>query len=142
MTNLSAELNFLEVTCAVILRDGRLLLAQRAKNGLWELPGGKAEPGETLNACLARELAEELAVSAQVGPLLATQEGLTPNGEPLRLHAFACRLNGQIPQPLEHRALAWQEIGLALGMELCPTDRALLERLKSTGDLDNSAHGW
>jgi len=142
MSKLSAELNFLEVTCAVILREGKLLLAQRAKSGLWELPGGKAEPGETLSACLARELAEELAVSAQVGPRLATQEGLTPNGEPLRLHAFACRLNGQNPQPLEHRALAWQEIGLALGMELCPTDRALLERLKSAGDLDNSAHGW
>ncbi|MCF8044011.1 MAG: (deoxy)nucleoside triphosphate pyrophosphohydrolase [Desulfarculaceae bacterium] len=142
MTAPTPEPDFLEVTCAVIVRQGKLLLAQRVQSGLWELPGGKAEPGETLSACLARELSEELAVTAQVGPCLATQEGLTPQGRPLRLHAFACRLNGQSPQPLEHRALAWREPSQALGLKLCPTDRALLERLKSAGELDNSGHGW
>ena len=142
MTAPTPEPDFLEETCAVIVRQGKLLLAQRAQSGLWELPGGKAEPGETLSACLARELSEELAVTAQVGPCLATQEGLTPQGHPLRLHAFACRLNGQSPQPLEHRALAWREPSQALGLKLCPTDRALLERLKSAGELDNSGHGW
>lgn len=132
----------LEVTCAVILRGGELLLAQRRESGLWELPGGKAEPGETLPACLAREIAEELGVSASVGPLLACQEGLTPDGQPLRLHAFACRLNGAQPQSLEHRALAWLPLEQALELALCPTDRVLLQRLKVTGALDNSGARW
>lgn len=134
--------DFLEVTCAVILRKGKLLLAQRAGGGLWELPGGKLEPGESLRQCLVRELKEELAVNAQVGPCLAVQEGLTPQGAPLRLHAFVCRLNGQVPQAREHRALAWSGAEMALERDLCPTDRTLLERLKSTGDLDNYRHGW
>ena len=142
MTNPAPKPEALEVTCALIVRQGKLLLAQRANSGLWEMPGGKAEPGETLKACLARELSEELAITVQVGPCLATQEGPTPEGRPMRLHAFACRLNGQSPQPLEHRALAWREPSRALDLRLCPTDRALLERLKSTGDLDNSGHGW
>ncbi|MCB2226636.1 MAG: (deoxy)nucleoside triphosphate pyrophosphohydrolase [Desulfarculaceae bacterium] len=132
----------LEVTCAVVLRGGRVLLAQRRENGLWELPGGKAEPGESLPACLARELVEELGVAASVGPLLASQEGLTPDGRPLMLHAFACRLNGGEPQALEHRALAWNAPEAALGLALCPTDRVLLQRLKTTGALDNSGVRW
>lgn len=142
MTTPRPESGFLEVTCAVILRHGKLLLAQRAGGGLWELPGGKLEPGESLRDCLVRELREELAVTARVGPYLAAQEGLTPQGEPLRLHAFACRLKGQNPQALEHRALVWTGAQGALELDLCPTDRALIERLKYTGDLDNSRHGW
>ncbi len=132
----------LEVTCAVIQEKGRLLLAQRADSGLWELPGGKAEPGEGLAACLVREIAEELGAAAVVGPLLAIQEGLTPDGRPLRLHAFACSLDGARPRALEHRALAWRSPEQAMALELCPTDRALLQRLKASGALDNLQGQW
>jgi 8-oxo-dGTP diphosphatase len=58
------------VTAAVIERDGRLLVARRLKGshmaGCWEFPGGKCEPGEAPEACLARELLEELGVAAVV----------------------------------------------------------------------------
>lgn len=54
------------VTCAVIIKAGRVLLARRApgqKNaGLWEFPGGKVEAGETDEACLEREILEEFGV--------------------------------------------------------------------------------
>jgi len=132
----------LQVTCAVILRAGQLLLAQRAGSGLWELPGGKAEPGETLPACLAREIAEELGAGVEVGPRLASQEGLSPDGRPIRLHAFACRLVSGRPKPLEHRALAWLTPDEALVLDLCPTDRALLQGLNASGALDNSRARW
>ncbi len=56
------------VTAAVIERDGRFLVTRRPAGvhlaGHWEFPGGKCEPGETLEQCLARELREELAVDA------------------------------------------------------------------------------
>lgn len=58
----------LEVVAALSVRDGRLFLARRAQGlldeGLWELPGGKVEPGESPAQALLRELAEELSVVA------------------------------------------------------------------------------
>src|SRR5450759_3424606 len=63
------------VTAAVVIEDSRLLLARRAPHdtlaGYWELPGGKLERGETPQQCLARELREELAMSAEIGDILA-----------------------------------------------------------------------
>ena len=59
------------VAAAVIERDGRYLLTRRQKGvhleGFWEFPGGKCEALESLDECLCRELAEELAVDADRG---------------------------------------------------------------------------
>ncbi len=61
-----------DVTAAVIRReDGRILIAQRPADGmlggLWEFPGGKREPGESLPECLRREIQEELGIEIEVG---------------------------------------------------------------------------
>jgi len=53
-----------------IFRDGRVLLVERAKPplmGLWSLPGGHIEPGETAREALLRELREETGLSARLG---------------------------------------------------------------------------
>lgn len=54
----------IDVTAAVIVHRGRVLIARRHDHvhlgGLWEFPGGKVEPGETLAASLRREIREEL----------------------------------------------------------------------------------
>jgi 8-oxo-dGTP diphosphatase len=58
------------VTAALIVKDGRILIAKRKGGrfaGRWEFPGGKIEEGETPEACLERELREELGVEARVG---------------------------------------------------------------------------
>ncbi|MHB8923829.1 MAG: (deoxy)nucleoside triphosphate pyrophosphohydrolase [Coriobacteriia bacterium] len=64
------------VTAAVIIENGRLFLCRRPPTdrlaGMWELPGGKVETGETPEQCLARELQEELAMACEVHELLAT----------------------------------------------------------------------
>jgi 8-oxo-dGTP diphosphatase len=66
------------VVAAVIEREGRILIAQRKRTGRhplkWEFPGGKVESTETPEAALARELQEELGISAQLGAEIGRHE--------------------------------------------------------------------
>lgn len=115
----------IDVTAAVIARGGRVLLCQRPQGkhcaGLWEFPGGKAEPGETLEACLARECREELDIELRVGRALAcvTRDGL-------RITFFSARIARGEPQLREHSALAWVTPGQARAYALCPSDAKML----------------
>lgn len=63
-----------EIVLGVVLRDGRFLLQPRRGDaglaGVWELPGGKVEPGEPHAAALVREVDEETGLSVEVGDLL------------------------------------------------------------------------
>ena len=66
MPTTEAKRLVLVVACALVDADGRVLVAQRpavrAMAGMWEFPGGKIEAGETPEAALVRELAEELGI--------------------------------------------------------------------------------
>jgi mutator protein MutT len=55
----------------VVVNAGKVVLLKNERDE-WELPGGKLEPGETPEECLAREIAEEIGVSVRVGALLDT----------------------------------------------------------------------
>jgi 8-oxo-dGTP diphosphatase len=63
----------LSVAAALIMAEGRLFIAQRPPHKkfglLWEFPGGKVEPGESLEEALRREICEELCWEVEVGPL-------------------------------------------------------------------------
>jgi A/G-specific adenine glycosylase len=93
-----------EVAAGVIWNDdGQFLIAQRLPEGLlgglWEFPGGKREPDETLEECLQRELAEELAIKVAVGaPLTVIQHAYTHFR--ITMHAFHCRLVSGRPHAL------------------------------------------
>jgi A/G-specific adenine glycosylase len=99
------------VAAGIIWNDaGELLIAQRPLDGLlgglWEFPGGKQEPGETLPECLARELREELTIEVEVGELFTVvQHGFTHFR--ITLHAFTCRYVGGEPQKIGVHDWAW-----------------------------------
>jgi 8-oxo-dGTP diphosphatase len=65
---------------AVIVHDGKVLLVKRKYEplaGHWSLPGGAVEVGETLETCLAREMAEETGLDVRVGPVVEVLDRIT-----------------------------------------------------------------
>ncbi len=98
------------VTAAVIHRNAHILIAQRPQDGLlggmWEFPGGKVEPGEALQACLKRELWEEMGVNVEVGDSVGIYQHAYTHFR-VTLHAFHCTMTQGEPQQLEHDDLRW-----------------------------------
>ncbi|BBO85021.1 hypothetical protein DSCO28_55870 [Desulfosarcina ovata subsp. sediminis] len=68
--------DIIKVTAAILEKNSRIIIAQRKNSdhlsGLWEFPGGKIEPGESPEACLSRELKEELDIDVTVGEFLGS----------------------------------------------------------------------
>jgi 8-oxo-dGTP diphosphatase len=97
-----------DVVGVAILDEGRVLAARRAHPsalaGSWELPGGKVEPGESLEAAAVREIHEELTCAVVVTDAL---EGSSPIRGGLALKVVLARLAGGDPVPLEHDAVRW-----------------------------------
>src|SRR5580765_7280877 len=64
----------IDVSAGLVFRAGKLLITKRHDDahlgGLWEFPGGKREPDESFEACLVRELREELGIEVAVGELV------------------------------------------------------------------------
>ena len=105
----AADLPRLVVTAAVIERDGRFLVTRRLRGthleGFWEFPGGKCDTGETLDACLRRELAEELGAEARIGSEIYAVTHSDAE-RIVELHFFACELIGD-PRALLGQAMQW-----------------------------------
>jgi len=100
-----------KVTCAIVEQHARVLVTQRSEKMpeplLWEFPGGKVETGETEEACLVREIREEL--SLHIEPLRRLTPVLHPLSEEhhLELIPFLCSYTGGTIQLLEHRGYQW-----------------------------------
>jgi mutator protein MutT len=122
------------VTAAVIDRDGRFLVTRRQQGvhleGYWEFPGGKCEAGESLDACLVRELREELDVEAHVGEeVLVTTHPYADRS--VELHFFRCELRGE-PRPLLGQEMRWATRDELATLEFPPADDELIQRLTRT----------
>jgi 8-oxo-dGTP diphosphatase len=119
------------VTAAVVERDGHVLVTRRLQGthleGYWEFPGGKCDPGETHAACLARELEEELGVSAVVGDEILTVTHAYPD-RVIELHFLGCRLTGT-PIPQLGQEMRWVSRAELATLRLPPADVELVELL-------------
>lgn len=94
-----------QVTAAVIRKGKKILITRRPEKGflggLWEFPGGKQKPGETLEACLQREIEEELGIGIAVGERFMQVRQAYSHFR-ITLHTFFCR----------HRKGRIQKIGI------------------------------
>jgi len=127
--------NVIVVLAAVIERDGRFLVTRRLKDthlsGYWEFPGGKCEAGESLDACLARELREELEVEAHVGEeMLVTTHAYAERS--VELHFFRCDLQGE-PRPVLGQEMRWVPREELATLEFPPADAELIQQLTRSG---------
>lgn len=91
------------VAAAVIWREGRVLITQRPPGGplglQWEFPGGKIEPGESAEAAIVRELAEELGVAAIAKEILSVQQHDYAHGTAVEIVFVRCELGEALMAP-------------------------------------------
>jgi len=120
---------------ALIDADGRLLLAQRPEGksmaGLWEFPGGKVHEGETPEACLIRELKEELGIDVAascLGPFTFASHRY--DDFHLLMPLYLCRVWEGIPRPLEGQTLKWVRPEALADCPMPPADEPLVAMLR------------
>ena len=122
-----------EVVAALIWRGERFLACQRpahkARGLLWEFVGGKVEPGETLEDALVRECREELAVTVVPRDIFMEVTHVYPDLT-VHLTLFNADLPEGEPKALEHNDVRWITVNEIDGLQFCPADEEILERLK------------
>ena len=122
------------VLAAVIERDGHFLMTRRLKGthlaGKWEFPGGTCEPDEAHDACLSRELEEELGVRSEIGEEIFTVEHAYPE-RTVRLHFHRATLLGE-PSPQQGQEMQWVARRELRALELPEADQGLVELLSRT----------
>ena len=99
----------MRVIAAIIRKEGRILIGKRRVGtfaGKWEFPGGKMEPGETQEECLARELAEELGIEARVGKLFLSTKH-TYSHMAIEFVTYEAEIVSGEPRLRDHNEIRW-----------------------------------
>lgn len=122
-------MDMIEVVAAIIVNNGKLLLAQRPPQGdqagLWEFPGGKIESGETQQQALCRELNEELGIDIHPESYI-TSHSHPVNGRVINLHGWFVPTFIGTPDNRHHTALVWVTPQEACQYPMAPADIPLL----------------
>lgn len=121
---------------ALIDGDGRILLAERpagkAMAGLWEFPGGKVDAGETPEAALVRELAEELGIAVRPGSLAPfTFASHSYREFHLLMPLYLCREWTGVPAAREGQRLRWVRPPQLALYPMPPADEPLVAKLRA-----------
>ena len=123
-----------QVAAGLIRKGGKLLIARRPAEGmlggLWEFPGGKQEPGESLEECLVREIREELDIAIEVEEfLLSVDHGYSHFS--ITLHAFAARYRHGRPRAVGCADWRWIGPNELEDFAFPRADRRIIEHLSS-----------
>lgn len=131
----------LEVSAAVIVKDGLVFAAQRGNHGelahKWEFPGGKIESGETPEQALIREIQEELDTTIEITSLLATVEYEYETFS-ISLHGFFCRIVSGNLLLKEHEASRWLSVEELRIIDFGGADAELVQSINSLSEKEKS----
>jgi 8-oxo-dGTP diphosphatase len=135
VTGDAAKPMLLVVAVALIDSDGRVLLAQRPQGkhlaGMWEFPGGKVHAGETPEAALIRELAEELGIDVHASCLAPFTFASHAYADfHLLMPLYVCRKWKGIVMSREGQRLAWVRPTRLGDYEMPPADKPLVAMLR------------
>ncbi|MFT5699509.1 MAG: mutator protein MutT [Desulforhopalus sp.] len=122
----------LDVTAAIIQRDGQILAARRKPGahmaGFWEFPGGKVESGESPEECICRELKEELDIETKIGPFFG--ESCYDYGtKEIRLLCYRVNYLSGTFTLTDHDEIRWLPIDQLLSLKWAPADIPLVKKL-------------
>ena len=130
----------IDVTAAILVKDGKILIAKRKPNGKlpdkWEFPGGKVETGESAQTCLTREMQEEFGIDVRIGQFLGESVYHYQHGS-IRLLAYLTRWQGGGFSLKDHADYAWVQSDQLEGFDFTPADLPFVDKLVS-GEIDIS----
>jgi 8-oxo-dGTP diphosphatase len=113
---------------------GQILIDKRkaggTMGGLWEFPGGKIEPGETVAECIVREIREELAIEITVGEHLITIEHTYPAFQ-ITLIVHHCQHISGIPQSIESDEIRWVNVNDLASYQFPAANLAIIQAIES-----------
>ena len=133
---------------AVIVQGGKVLLVKRKYEplaGQWSLPGGAVEVGETLEACLIREMLEETGLEVRVGPVIEVFDRITHDDEGRVMYHFVLvdylcwPTGGTLRASSDVAEARYADRGDLLQYDLTPKATSVVERAL---ELDRQCQGF
>jgi len=122
-----------EVTCAIILRDNKVLVTQRSGKMphplKWEFPGGKVKEGESVQECIRREVYEELGLRVEVERLLPSVNH-TYGNTPITLIPLVCTITAGKVALAEHLASRWIPLDELEGVDWLEADKGVVRLIR------------
>jgi mutator protein MutT len=132
------------VTAGLLWKNGKVLITRRPQGshlaGFWEFPGGKQEPGESLERCLEREIKEELGVEVKVESYLLQIDHEYEN-KSISLHLFQCSHRRGEPCPIGCDDMAWVDPKDLDHYKLPPPDIQILSFIKKMSERKDAITG-
>jgi mutator protein MutT len=123
-----------EVAVGVLRKNYRILICQRKQGGRyalkWEFPGGKLEPGESVEQCLRRELQEELSIEINSIERIQTEAAYYEDGGMFNVsYCFVSGFNGE-PQNNVFEQIRWVTTNELKEMDLLEGNKPFVENIK------------
>jgi mutator protein MutT len=122
----------IDVAIGIVCHQNNVLICLRRESdrlgGYWEFPGGKADANEAIEACLKRELLEEVDISIEVVAALPTIEHDYPDIQ-VRLHPFLCAHIAGDPKALACDEVRWVQPAELRDYHFPPANKDLIESL-------------